>query len=242
MKNIADSTVAELVAEDYRRADVFRKYDIDFCCGGKVKLEQICSAKDINLTEIEGALDAAVKGISEETDFAQWPLDRLAAHIVSRHHAYVNDSVPHIRQYAGKVARVHGAAHPETVTIEKLFSALADELEMHMRKEEMILFPVISQLAAAARYGTRIAPPPFGSVRYPIQSMESEHEGAGDLLRDIADLSDNYTPPADACNTYRVLYAKLQEFERDLHLHIHLENNLLFPAAIALEEKHFETA
>lgn len=242
MKNMADSTVAGLVAEDYRRADVFRKYGIDFCCGGKVKLGQICSARGIDLAEMESALEAVVRSGTDETDYAEWPLDRLAAHIVTQHHAYVNESVPHILQYAAKVARVHGAAHPETVTIEKLFAALADELEMHMRKEEMILFPVVSQLAAAARYGTRIAPPSFGSVRYPIQSMEADHEGAGNLLRDIADLSDNYRPPADACNTYKVLYAKLQEFERDLHRHVHLENNLLFPAAIALEEKHYESA
>jgi regulator of cell morphogenesis and NO signaling len=147
----------------------------------------------------------------------------------------VIENIPLIIQYSDKVARVHGENHPETVEINKLFHEVAIELSAHMQKEEMILFPFIKTMSKAKKEGTPMPAPPFGTVNNPIRMMEAEHENAGDIFKQIDKLSNNYTPPLAACNTYRVLYAKLQEFENDLHKHIHLENNILFPKAIQLE-------
>ena len=152
------------------------------------------------------------------------------------HHKYVADNIPLLREFTAKVARVHGEAHPEVVEIARLFEAVAAELEQHMMKEENILFPYIKQLAQADS-SRQITPPPFGTVGNPIRMMEMEHENAGNILKKIGELSGGFVPPPDACNTYRVSYLKLREFEADLHQHIHLENNILFPKAIELESR-----
>ena len=232
------ATIGELAAEDYRKVEVFRKFGLDFCCGGKKSLKEACSDKGIDEAQVE----AALKKLEEEQqkpsqDFNSWDLGFLADYIVGTHHKYVKEAVPLLREFSQKVARVHGGSHPEVVDIAKHFEAVAQELEMHMHKEEMVLFPYIKELAAAEKAGTSIAPPPFGSVRNPVQMMEAEHDAAGDHLKAIEELSQHYTPPVDACNTYRATYGKLKEFEEDLLQHIHLENNILFPRAIQLEEQ-----
>ena len=141
-------------------------------------------------------------------------------------------------QYAAKVAKVHGHHYTEVVKINHLFNEVAKELAVHMKKEELILFPFIKKLAKADKEGVIAAIPHFGSVNNPIKMMEEEHENAGDIFKEIKQLSNNYTPPKEACNTFKALYAKLDEFEQDLHQHIHLENNILFPKAIVLEQKN----
>jgi regulator of cell morphogenesis and NO signaling len=164
-------------------------------------------------------------------------LDFLIDHIVNIHHSYVAESLPIILEYSNKVATVHGHHYAEVIEINKLFTEAANELAEHMKKEELILFPFIKQLIKANREGTLAPQPPFGTVNNPINMMEAEHETVGDIFKKIAKLTKNYTPPEDACNTFRALYASLDEFEQDLHQHIHLENNILHPKGIVLENK-----
>lgn len=232
--------VGDLVAKDYRTADIFKKYGIDFCCGGGKTIERVCRDKNLevkDLLEELNRLNEKPTGPNAE-DFGNWPLDKLAAYIEFTHHGYVNENVPLISQYADKVEKAHGQHNPEVVEINNIWSELTAELSVHMKKEELMLFPYIKRLQKTVAEGVAQLPAaPFGSVQNPVHVMVSEHENAGALMERIAVLSNNYTPPAHACNTYRVLYAKLQEFENDLHKHVHLENNILFPKAILLESR-----
>lgn len=230
------ATVGEMVAADYRRAEVFRKFGIDYCCGGKRTVEEACRKKGIDPDTVKKELaDAGTRGGSIHQDYNRWQPDFLADYIVATHHRYVTESLPMLYELSAKVARVHGDSHPETVDIARHFEAVAQELQMHMHKEEHILFPYIKQLAAARRDGKPVARPPFGTIANPIRMMRGQHESAGGSMEEIRQLSDSFTPPEDACMSYRVLYAKLNEFEQDLHQHIHLENNILFPKAVDME-------
>jgi regulator of cell morphogenesis and NO signaling len=229
-------TVGEMVVADYRKADVFRKFGIDYCCGGKKPLDEICRQKKLNLAEIQTELDALDQTQAPvDHDYQQWPPDTLANYIEEHHHQYVAASIPVLDELTAKVARVHGERHPELLDIARHYREVAQELAMHMLKEERILFPFIRKMQEAKRNGTPAPIPVFGSIANPIHLMEAEHESAGGSMEAIRTLSSNYTPPQDACTSYRVLFAKLQEFEQDLHQHVHLENNILFPKAIAIE-------
>ncbi len=166
----------------------------------------------------------------------EWGLDFMIDYIVNTHHEYVRKMIPVLSAHTEKIASVHGERHPELIEIAKKFSVVYKELKQHMFKEEQILFPYIKQIVNAAVNGTKFEPPYFGSVANPIKMMEIEHQNAGDELFGIRDLSNNYSVPDDACNTYRICLLELKEFEEDLHKHIHLENNILFPKAIKLEE------
>lgn len=227
-------TVGELVAADYRKADVFKKYGIDFCCGGKKSVQKACAEAGVDfatvMTELVNVENAPAKPAQR---YNEWKLDFLADYIVNTHHAYVKTSLPLILAYTQRVAERHGDTHPELVDIAAIFQTVADELSMHMVKEENVLFPYIKQLATESNAAMR---PSFGSVENPIRMMEHEHESVGEAMHTIAKLSNNFTPPANACNTYKVTFAKLQEFENDLHDHVHLENNVLFPRAAAQEK------
>jgi regulator of cell morphogenesis and NO signaling len=230
-------TIGEMVVADYRKAAIFRKFELDYCCGGKRSLEEACQKKGLDAQLVQLELDAVITSREETShDYGEWTLDALAAYIVAHHHLYVVESLPMLYELTAKVARVHGERHPELVKIHQIFNAVAAELDAHMRKEEHMLFPYITRMAIAQASGSSMPAQIFGSVKHPIQMMESEHVSAGDGMANIRFLSRQYTPPADACTSYRVLYAKLQEFERDLHQHVHLENNILFPKAIAMEE------
>ena len=235
MEALLEKTVAQIVASNYKAADVFKKHGIDFCCGGNVGLAEICKRKEIDVAEIEEELQSVASIKDDSHDFDRWELDFLIDYIINQHHSYVVENIPYIIQYSDKVARVHGENHPETVEINKLFHEVATELLAHMQKEEGMLFPYVKQLVKAKNDGIPMPLAPFGTVNNPIRMMEAEHENAGDIFKQIANLSNNYTPPLAACTTYRVLYAKLQDFETDLHKHIHLENNILFPKASILE-------
>jgi regulator of cell morphogenesis and NO signaling len=228
-------TVAEFVTEDYRTADVFKKFGIDFCCGGKVTLEEICRKKSINLGDLEKELERLKAAPGRQNNYEKWSLTHLTDHLVNQHHEYVRANLDLIQQYADKVAQVHGPQEPSLPKIAQLFLEAAGELTIHMRKEELVLFPYVKKLEAADKQGAHAPEAHFGTVKNPIAMMEDEHETVGEIFKSIAKLSDNYSPPEWACNTYRVLFAKLKEFEEDLHLHIHLENNILFPKAAELE-------
>ncbi len=236
-EELLSKTVAAVVTEDYRAADVFKKYGIDFCCGGKVSIKETCRKKNIDPAVLIDELSVIGNAVDPEHDFAAWEADRLTHYIVDKHHRYVSSNLDLIRQYADKVALVHGVHHPEVKEIAVLFAKVADELATHMRKEEVVLFPYIEQLCEIKRKNLYAENPPFGTIENPIRNMEQEHDLAGDIMHRISELSDQYNPPSDACNTYRVLYAKLKEFEDDLHMHVHLENNILFPKALDLERE-----
>ena len=236
--NISQQTIGSLVAEDFRRASVFKRHGIDFCCNGGRTLETACEKKGLSVDDILVEFEVAEKGRKGEAIRAEkLDLGVLADYIVNHHHKYVRGSIPVLREMTEKVARVHGAGNPDLVSISVLFREIALELEQHMVKEEEILFPFLKELENDERGGQSLTPPLVGRVRNPIRMMEQEHESAGSIMREIRKLTNEYTPPEHACNTYRAAYTLLEEFEDDLHRHIHLENNILFPKAIELEER-----
>ncbi len=236
MKELTAQTVADIVTENIKTANVFKKYGIDFCCGGGVSIDKVCQEKKIDPKLLEQELLAVTQEKNRDHDYNSWKLDFLINYIINVHHSYVVKAVPQILQYSNKVAEVHGDLHPEVIKINDLFHHVANELRAHMSKEEELLFPYIIELVKARSNKESAQPPSFGTVRNPIQMMITEHENVGESLRIFDKLSNNYTPPESACNTYRALYANLSEFEQDLHLHIHLENNILFPKAVKLEQ------
>jgi regulator of cell morphogenesis and NO signaling len=233
MKITQENIVGQLVAADYRTAEVFARYGIDFCCKGDLSVRDACEKKKIDLEAILRDLNEVnTYAGNGATDYKTWPMDLLADYIEKKHHRYVSEKTPVIQKYLHKVSSVHGAAHPELLLIAEEFNGCAPALAAHMKKEELILFPYIRKMVTS---GSVPQAAHFGPVENPIGMMKQEHDIEGERFRRIAELSNNYNPPAEACNTYRVTYALLKEFEQDLHLHIHLENNILFPRAIALE-------
>ena len=232
-----DQIIGELVATDYRTASVFKKYNIDFCCQGNRTINDACEEKDIDGKLVVSDLNELLNSKTDTAlDYQSWPLDLLAEYIEKKHHRYVEQKTTEIKPYLEKICRVHGGRHPELHEISEHFNATAGELAMHMKKEELMVFPFIRKMVKAKEAGTKVAMPNFESIQFPIQAMMDDHTNEGERFRLIDELSNNYTPPEDACNTYRVTFALLKEFEQDLHLHIHLENNILFPKAIELEK------
>lgn len=232
-------TIGSIVAEDYRTASVFKKYEIDFCCKGGRELSDVCRQKNVSEEEIREALKAATEDQgTTQTEYASWAPDALADHIEQRHHTYVREQIPVLISFLEKLCRVHGERHPELHEVRALFEGAAVDLTAHMQKEEQILFPYVRMLSdARSQKAPRFSQPPFGTAANPIRVMMDEHDHEGERFREIARLTDNYQDPADGCTTYRVAYQMLRDFESDLHLHIHLENNILFPAAIELENE-----
>ncbi|MBS1558890.1 MAG: iron-sulfur cluster repair di-iron protein [Bacteroidetes bacterium] len=241
--NITKETiVGDLVAQDYRTASVFKQSGIDFCCNGNRSVEEACEKKKIDSAALIAKLEEVTRQSNGgSVDYNAWPLDLLADYIEKKHHRYVDAKILEITPFLQKVARVHGDRHPELLEVEQLFHDSAGELTVHMKKEELMLFPYIRKMVKAQHENNTSVQAPFGTVQNPIQMMMHDHDAEGERFRKIAALTNNYTPPADACNTYRVTFSLLKEYEEDLHLHIHLENNILFPKSVALEEQ-FTTA
>jgi regulator of cell morphogenesis and NO signaling len=237
METLEKITIGEYVAKDFRTAALFSKYGIDFCCKGNRTIDEVCEKKDVNPDDLLQEIETILSLKSDSgIDFNSWPIDLLADYIEKTHHRYVSEKTRILLQFLDKLSNVHGANHPELLEINELFKGCAGELAQHMKKEELILFPFIKKMVHATISDELIELPHFETVENPIAMMMDEHEAEGDRFRRIVELSDNYTPPSDACNTYKVTFAMLQEFEQDLHKHIHLENNILFPKAIKLEK------
>lgn len=237
-KDETSKTIGELAAKDYRKAEVFRKFGLDFCCGGNRGLKEACEEKGVNVQQVETALAAVEQQPSaRQPNYDSWDLDFLADYILNTHHKYVRESTPMLDELSSKVAKVHGNSHPELLKIARHYDAVAQELATHMVKEEGVLFPYIKELAAAKRNGTPVPNPGFGTIANPIRMMEMEHDAVGDHIKKIRELSSDFALPEDACGSYRLLFGKLEEFEGDLLQHIHLENNILFPKSIALEKE-----
>jgi regulator of cell morphogenesis and NO signaling len=238
LSNQAEPSIGEIVAQDWRKAEILKKYGIDFCCGGKRTVREACTKQAIDFAQVNRELQQAENDLKDHGhQFNLWELDFLIDYIINNHHAYVSKSIPFLYELGNKVSAVHSNQHPELIQINQHLQALLQELSLHMRKEEVILFPYIKSLVHVRRNNTSIEAAPFGSIGNPIHQMEEEHTAAGDAFVEIKRLSNHYSLPTDACNSYRILYAKLAEFEQDLQQHIHLENNILFPKALLMEEK-----
>ena len=230
--NSADRTIGDFVAEDYRTAAVFEKHGIDFCCGGKVTLSAACREKGIDpgmiLREIEAARSTP---LDRSHNYAAWDLSFLADYIINTHHAYLWENLPQIAAYVHKVAQVHGANHPEVIEIAAIFDRIATDMDAHLREEEEVLFPTIRKLEAAGKTGAVPDPKDLDTIGVSLEKLIREHDEVGESVHAIRRLSNDYALPSDACNTFMVTYQKLEEFEDDLHKHVHLENNILFPKA-----------
>lgn len=233
-----DETLGQIAAKDLRKAQVFKKYGLDFCCGGKKTVKEACAEKGLDVTRVEQELQNEDKRpASRPLPYGDWPLDFLADYIVNTHHSYTRKNLPDIRTYAEKVMKVHANTHPELLRIRQLVEEINEELTAHLFKEEKVLFPYIKKLVTAKNNTESVLAEAFGAVQNPISRMELEHELVGKNLAEIRQLSNNYFLPADACASYSLLYRMLDEFEEDLHLHIHLENNILFPKALEIEKQ-----
>jgi regulator of cell morphogenesis and NO signaling len=231
-------TLGEIATKDLRKAEIFKKYGLDFCCGGKKTVRQACADKGIDATKVEEELqNAEVAAFTRPLPYNEWSLSFLADYIVNTHHSYVTKTLPELKAYATKVAKVHGSHHPELVPVRQLVEDIDQELTEHMVKEESILFPFIKQLEASKSNGKKLEPAGFGTVQNPINMMEHEHEAVGKNLEKIRVLTNDYAIPEDACASYKLLFKMLEEFESDLFTHIHLENNILFPKALKLEKQ-----
>lgn len=231
-----ETTIGEVVAADYRTAALFESLGIDFCCKGNKTIDEVCQTKAIEKELLFQNIEKVIKTEEiESSNYNSWPLDLLADYIEKKHHRYVEDKTPVLKQYLDKIFMVHGKQHPELFEIKNLFNQSAANLAAHMKKEELILFPFVRKMAVAKHANSETPQAPFGTIQNPIQNMMYEHDLEGGMFRKIAELSNNYNPPSDACNTYKVTFALLKEFESDLHLHIHLENNILFPKSIDME-------
>lgn len=233
--NTSDKTIGEIVAEDYRTAKVFDHHKIDFCCGGNVALSTVCKTSGIDLAAITRELDAARQAPLERSqNYASWELPFLADYIINAHHSYLNENTGQIAAYAKKIAAVHGAQHPEVVEIAALFDKIAADMAVHLREEEEVFFPAIKRIHAARKSGSAPASEDLETIKTARVKLGHEHEVIGDATHAIRHLAKEYAIPDDVCNTFVVTYQKLKEFEDDLHKHVHLENNLLFPKAALL--------
>lgn len=231
--------VGQIAAQSLSAIRVLEDHGIDYCCGGNRALEEVCAEKGLDAGAILSELDQARhEAGASARDWNNAPAGELIQHILTTHHEYLRRELPRLAQRMAAVTKAHGEKHPDVVhPLSNTLAALTAELELHIRKEEMILFPFVERAEAAQMAGLPQMTPPFGTVANPIRMMEHEHDDAGQALAAIRRITGDFTLPADACNTYRALYAGLQELERDLHMHIHLENNILFPKALAMEAR-----
>ena len=236
-------TVRELAVEIPNATRIFEKFGIDYCCGGKKPLDEACRAANLPIRDVIEALEtAASPANSPAYDQISGSLAELVDHIVKTHHKFTREEISRLQKLLAKVCSVHGQNHPELIAIQSTFQHLAQELTMHLMKEENVLFPYIIRMEEAVLQHDPVLPPPFGSVQNPVRMMAQEHDGAGEALRQIRAASGNFAAPPDACVSYQALYEALEGFEADLHQHIHLENNILFPRSIAMEENALTTA
>jgi len=229
-------TVREVAIEMPQSTRLFEKLNIDYCCGGSRSLTEACNSAGLEVDDVLGMLKTAShEGKLENVDFQRLLIADLVGHILGTHHVYTKDEMTRLDSLIKKVISAHGENHPELRTVGELFDRLCADLKPHMFKEEQILFPYILALAHACAENQGAPFAPFGTVNNPVRMMMMEHDTAGEILRDLRNVTSNYTTPSDGCMSYRALYEALEAFEKDLHQHIHLENNILFPRAVDLE-------
>ncbi len=232
----AEKTVRDLAAAVPGATRIFEELGIDYCCGGGKSLSDACAGSGKSLQSVIETLEQSIER-SDEKSSDNWQVRSLAeltAHIVEKHHAYTKKELARLEQLTAKVVSVHGNNHPELLKVQSILQSLKNDLLAHMLKEEHVLFPRIVQLEDAVRRGQTVPAAILAAVRNPVRVMMQEHDIAGDLLRELRSASGNYIVPPDGCISYRTLYQTFQDIEHDLHQHIHLENNILFPRAVLL--------
>jgi len=230
-----DKTIGEIVAADFRTAKVFENHGIDFCCGGKVALAAVCTEKGLDLASITSELEAVHHEPAERgQNYSSWALPFLADYIVNTHHLYLKENDAQIAAYARKIAEVHGAHHPEVIRIAAIFEKIATDMAAHLKEEEETFFPALKRVDAARISSNTPDETDRETIRESLIRLHREHEEIGDAVHEIRHLSKEYAIPGDVCNTFMLTYRKLKEFEDDLHKHVHLENNILFPKAAEL--------
>ncbi|HEX7847817.1 MAG TPA: iron-sulfur cluster repair di-iron protein [Chitinophagaceae bacterium] len=245
MTELANQTLAQIVTDNHRTAAVFEKYHLDFCCKGKRSLQQACDEQNIAVDKLLNELNTVSPGSSGSCQVA-FPFDKLSlsqltSYITSTHHSYVKNELPQLLGYSQKLASKHGKQHQELLKIFELLVAIKEEMDLHMQKEERVLFPRINEIEKLSQQPEANYKLNISYLQAPVTLMEQEHDHAGALTEEIRNLSNNYETPADGCTTYKLMYASLKAFEMDLHQHVHLENNILFPKAIALAKNISET-
>lgn len=238
MENLEKKSVGQIVAEDYRASQVFEKYKIDFCCHGGKSLQEVAKDHQMDVQQLIDEIGKSQEGAADEaSDFNNWPLDLLADYIVRTYHKKADEQILVIKPYLEKICNVHGAHHPELFEIKALFDKVSGEIASHQKKEEIMLFPFIKKLVDAKENNKEFKNPRGRGVENPVDMLTHEHDDQGEAFRKITELSQDYTTPADGCNTYHITLELLKQFEKDLHKHIHLENNILFPKALELDKE-----
>ena len=228
----SNKTIGEIVAEDYRTAQIFETHGIDFCCGGNITLQAICHDKGLDFAALTEELEAVKsEPVKRGQDFATWEISFLIDYIVNVHHGYLKNNMDKINGYAQKIAEVHGTAHPEVIEIAAIFQKIAAELKTHLKVEEEIFFPTVKRVDSNKQTGTTPTAEDIATLKESLRNLQEEHEEAGDAIHKIRHLAGDYAIPDNVCNTFALTYQKLKEFEDDLHKHVHLENNILFPKA-----------
>jgi len=235
----SDMTVRDVVLEMPQATRVFERLKIDYCCGGNRPLGEACTTAGVNFESVEHMLEEVAKAGAEGTaslDFQKATLTELIEHILDKHHVYTREEMARLEPLIDKVIGAHGENHPELREVGGLFQKLCADINPHMFKEEQVLFPYLVEMERSVLQNRPRPSAPFGTVNNPIRMMMMEHDTVGEILRELSAVTSNYTVPADGCISYQTLYQALDAFEKDLHQHIHLENNILFPKAIAMEE------
>lgn len=234
---LKNKTIGAIVAENFATADIFRKYGIDFCCHGNVDFEEACAKAQVSIENISKELESANGTTSTGADFSHWPYDLLIDYVLKIHHRGIRREGPNILRLLDTVVEKHGATHPELAEVRELFEHSLQDLDLHLSKEENVLFPYLYRLFEAADNGLYIEPIHCGSVSHPIEAMMADHSNEGERYKKINQLTNNYRVPKDACNGYKLLLSKIKLFEINLNEHIHLENNIIFPAGIRIEKE-----
>lgn len=240
MQTLATKTIRDIALQSPETTRVFEEFKIDYCCGGRKPLDQACREAGLDPQIVAQKIEAAINDNDKRGTRARPEAEsasRLIDHIITTHHVFTAEEIERLTPLMEKVCRRHGEQHPNLFELQAVFTALADSLIPHMRKEEAVLFPYIQTLESSFAYDTDVAPPNFGSVQNPVRMMMVDHEADGERLRKMRQIAADYNLPDGACPSFTALYAGLQDLEKDLHRHIHLENNVLFPVAIELESR-----
>lgn len=229
--------VSEIVAANYTTASIFKKYKVDFCCNGNRTLASISKEVNISLQTLITEINDILKQSGSPTTYNNWRLDFLVDYIYENHHKYVEKQIPEILDYLDKIIANHSNKHPELHEIKNLFKISSEELTKHLKKEELLIFPLIKKLVAKSKIKSSIEKKTLKTLKNTIAMMHEEHDKEGIRFRKIEELTNYYTPPKNACNTYKITLSLLKAFQEDLHKHIHLENNILFKKVIEIEDK-----
>lgn len=243
LDKIGQQKIGQIVRKNPKTADIFNEYGIDYCCGGNVLLSEICQKNNLDISEITAKLEDSLKDKpTGGLDYDNFDLDFLADYITNIHHNYLYKNLPEIKYYVEKVFNKHGDKFDYLPELNDLFMALEQDLLNHMPKEENILFPYINKMISELKQKTKSEKPLFGTIQNPLSVMHAEHDEAGVILHRIREITNNYMAPEEACNSHLVMLSKLKELDQDLIQHIHLENNILFPKVLILEEEYFKNS